>query len=92
MITSYIVIHRLPGAATQDEVIAAGQAIMARLSDDARWLNSWLVPDDEHLFCEWEASSEKAIYGSWSLCPGRSSTRRDDRPMGSPSRLERRWL
>lgn len=61
MMTSYIVIHGLPGAATQDEVIAAAQTIMARLSDDARWLNSWLVPDDERLFCEWEASSEEAI-------------------------------
>ncbi len=62
--TSYIVIHGLPGTATQDEVIAAGQAIIARLSDDARWLNSWLFPDDDRLLCEWEASSEEAIHAA----------------------------
>lgn len=59
--TRFIVIHRLPGAVTQDEVIAVGQAVTARLSDNARWLNSWLIPDDDRLFCEWEASSEEAI-------------------------------
>lgn len=59
--TRFIVIHRLPGAATQDEVIAVGQAVTARLSDNAQWLNSWLIPDDDRLLCEWEASSEEAI-------------------------------
>lgn len=57
----FIVIHGLPGTATQDEVIAAGQGVMARLTDDARWLNSWLIPDDDRLLCEWEASGEEAI-------------------------------
>lgn len=57
----FIVIHRLPGAATQDAVIAVGQAVTARLSDNARWLNSWLIPDGDRLLCEWEASDEEAI-------------------------------
>ncbi len=57
----FIVIHRLPEAATQDEVVAAGQAILTRLSDDARWLAGWVVPADDRLLCEWEASDAGAI-------------------------------
>ncbi len=59
--TRFIVIHGLPATVTQDEVIAAGKRVIAQLSDDARWLDSWLVPDDDHLICEWEASGEDAI-------------------------------
>lgn len=59
--TRFIVIHTLPATATQDEVIAAGKRVTAQLSDDARWLDSWLVPDDDRLLCEWEASGEEAI-------------------------------
>ena len=35
----FLVIHRLPDVPTQDEVIAAGKAIAARTSGNARWLN-----------------------------------------------------
>ncbi|HEY75560.1 MAG TPA: DUF4242 domain-containing protein [Thermoflexia bacterium] len=59
--TKFIVVHRLPDVATQDEVIAAGKTVAARLSDDARWLGGWIVPADERLLCEWEASSAEAI-------------------------------
>lgn len=59
--TRFMVIQRLPAAATQDEVIAVFQAVMAQLSSNVRWLNIWLIPDDEHLFCEWEAPGEEAI-------------------------------
>ena len=59
--TKFIVVHRLPEVATQDEMIAAGKAIAARLSDDARWLGGWVVPADDRLLCEWEASSAEAI-------------------------------
>ncbi len=59
--TTFIVIHRLPDVATQDEVIAAGKTISARLSRDARWQRGWIVPADNRLLCEWEASDAEAI-------------------------------
>jgi len=59
--SKFIVIHRLPDVATQDEVIAAGRAVAARLSENARWLAGWVVPGDGRLLCEWEASSAEAV-------------------------------
>lgn len=59
--TRFIVIHRLPDVATQDEVLAWSRAILAGLSDQTRWLHSWGIPTDNRLLCEWEASDEEAI-------------------------------
>lgn len=59
--TRFIVIHRLPEAATQDEVLAVSRAVLARLSDQTRWLHSWVIPADDRLLCEWEALDEEAI-------------------------------
>ncbi len=59
--TRFIVMHRLPDVATQDEVVAAGRAVFARLSDQARLLHSWIVPADDCFLCEWEALDEEAI-------------------------------
>ena len=58
----FIVVHRLPVSATQDEVIAAGRAIAATPSSDgAKWLRGWVVPGDERFLCEWEAPKESAV-------------------------------
>jgi hypothetical protein len=57
----FIVVHKLPDVATQDEVIAAGRAIIAASSNGSRWLRSWVVPEDDRLLCEWEAPDEAAI-------------------------------
>lgn len=57
----FLVVHKLPEVATQDEVIAVGKAVSARLSEDVQWLGSWVVPADDRLLCEWEASSVEAI-------------------------------
>ena len=62
--TSFIVVHRLPAVATQEEVIAAGRAILAALPSDTRWLRSWVVPEDDRLLCEWEAPDEEAVRAS----------------------------
>jgi hypothetical protein len=42
-------------------VSADFQTVTAQLCDNARWLNIWLIPDVECLFCEWEASGEENI-------------------------------
>jgi len=57
----FIVVHKLPAVATQDEVITAGKAVVAALSDDTRWLRSWVVPEENCLLCEWEAPKEENI-------------------------------
>ncbi len=62
--TRFIVAHRLPDMATQDQVLAVGRATLARLSDQARWLRSWVIPADNRFLCEWEASDEEAIWAA----------------------------
>jgi hypothetical protein len=57
----FIAVHRLPAVASQDEVIAAGKAVVNALSNDAEWLRSWVVQENDRLFCEWEAPEEGAI-------------------------------
>lgn len=57
----FIVVHQLPTAATQGEVIAAGRASVATSLSGPRWLKGWVVPDNNHLLCEWEAAEEDAI-------------------------------
>ncbi len=57
----FMVVHKLPAVATQDEVIAASKAIVAASCNGSKWLRSWVVPEDDRLFCEWEGSEEGAI-------------------------------
>ncbi|NIO68230.1 MAG: DUF4242 domain-containing protein [Anaerolineae bacterium] len=57
----FIVVHELPAVTTQDEVIAAGKALITASSNGSKWLRSWVVPEDNRFFCEWEASEEGAI-------------------------------
>jgi len=57
----FFVIHKLPDAATQDEIITVGKVVLTQMPEDTRWLRSWLVSEDGHIFCEWEAPSEEAI-------------------------------
>ncbi len=59
--TRFIVIHRLPDVATQDEIVAAGRAIFAQRSDQARLLHAWIIPADDRLLCEWEALDREVI-------------------------------
>ena len=57
----FIVVHRLPAVATQDEVIAAGKAFLTASPNGSKWLRSWVVPEDNRLLSEWEAPEEAAI-------------------------------
>jgi len=60
----FIVVHRLPDVAIQEEVIAAGRAVLAALPKDTLWLRGWVVPEDDRLLCEWEAPDEEAVRAS----------------------------
>jgi hypothetical protein len=60
----YLVIHTMPPNATQDQVIAAAQKVVASLPPEARWLNSWAAGEAEKMFCEWEAQDEEALHAA----------------------------
>jgi hypothetical protein len=57
----FIVVHKLPAVATQDEVIAAGKALITASSNGSKWLRSWIVSEDDRFLSEWEAPEEGTI-------------------------------
>jgi hypothetical protein len=56
----FIVIHRIPAQATQDQTIDGARKVAASLAPGVEWLNSWLSRE-AGLFCEWEAPDADAI-------------------------------
>lgn len=56
----FIIIHRVPTQATQDQTIDAARQVVASLAPGVEWLNSWLSREAK-LFCEWEAPDADAI-------------------------------
>ena len=57
----YLVFHKLPDTATQNELVAAGQGMRATQCDGARWLRGWVSPENDRFVGEWEASESKAV-------------------------------
>ena len=60
----FIVIHDIPPQATQDQIIGGAKNVVASLKPGTEWLNSWMVPEERKLFCEWEAPDANAIRSS----------------------------
>jgi hypothetical protein len=59
--TRFLVFHKLPDAMTQDELLAAGEAMNAAQPDEARWLRGWVSPENDRLVGEWEAAEGEAV-------------------------------
>jgi hypothetical protein len=59
----YLVIHhpQYPNTDTLDPFIDAARNLMASLTPEVRWLNSWWAANRELLICEWEAPSEDIL-------------------------------
>ena len=60
----FIVIHKTPPQATQDEIVEAARKVVASQAPDTEWLNSWSAGEAEKLFCEWEAPDADAVRAS----------------------------
>jgi len=59
--TRFIVFHKGPEDVSQDAVIKAAQAVQSSLPEEIKWLNSWFVPGEYRLICEWEAPDEQSV-------------------------------
>jgi len=57
----FIIFHTGPQDVSQDVVVEAARAVMCSLPNDVKWLNSWYVPSENRLICEWEAADEKTV-------------------------------
>ena len=57
----FIVFHKGPEDVSQDTVIEAAQSVQRSLPEEIKWLNSWFVPVERRLICEWEAPDEQSV-------------------------------
>lgn len=57
----FIAVQTLPAKAGQDELIEMGKALANGKSDGALWLRSWVVPGEERVLSEWDASEEEDV-------------------------------
>lgn len=57
----FIIIHRGQQEVSQDVVVDAARAIRCSIPEGIKWLNSWYVPSENQLICEWEADDEKTV-------------------------------
>jgi len=57
----FIIIHTVKENVSQDEVVDVAKKVMRSLPADLKWLNSWFIPTEYRLICEWEGESESAV-------------------------------
>lgn len=57
----FIIFHKGPQEVSQDTVVEAAQALRRSLPVEVKWLNSWYVPSENRLICEWEALDEQTV-------------------------------
>ena len=57
----FLIIHKGPEDVSQDEVVEAAKKVRRSLPADLKWLNSWFIPTEYRLICEWDGGSEAAV-------------------------------
>lgn len=57
----FIALHTVPAEMGQDQLIAEIKTLVASLPEGTIWLNSWILPQEDRLMCEWEAPDAAAV-------------------------------
>jgi hypothetical protein len=60
----FIVVHTPVTELTQDQIVDGIRAMVASLEPETEWISSWYAPEENKMFCEWEAPDEEAIRAS----------------------------
>ena len=60
----FIVVHTPMTELTQDQIVDGIRAMVASLEPETEWISSWYAPEENKMFCEWEATNEEAIRAS----------------------------
>ena len=60
----FIIIHRGQQEVSQDLVVNTARTIRCALPENVKWLNSWYVPSENRLICEWEAADEETVHSA----------------------------
>lgn len=63
----YLVIHTIKQyPETQDEWLDSWGNVLEKLGGNTRWIHSFYDPEDEQLYCIWQAESEDEIRSRFS--------------------------
>ena len=57
----FLVYHAGSEQMSQEEVVRGARQIQQSLPQNMKWLNSWFVPSEYRLICEWEAPDQRSV-------------------------------
>ena len=57
----FLVFHTGTEVISQEEIVAAARQLQSSLPEGLRWLNSWFIPSQYRMICEWEAADKQTL-------------------------------
>ena len=57
----FLVFHTGTEVISQDEIVAAARQLQSSLPEGVKWLNSWFIPSEYRMICEWEAADRQTL-------------------------------
>jgi hypothetical protein len=57
----FLVFHTGKEVISQEEIVDAARQLQKSLPEGLQWLNSWFVPSEYRMICEWEAADKQSL-------------------------------
>jgi len=57
----FLVFHTGTEVISQEEIVDAARQLQKSLPEGLQWLNSWFVPSEYRMICEWEAADKQSL-------------------------------
>jgi muconolactone delta-isomerase len=57
----FLVFHTGSEVISQEEIVEAARRLQGSLPEGLKWLNSWFIPSEFRMICEWEAEDKQAL-------------------------------
>ena len=57
----FLVFHTGTEVISQEQIVAAARQLQSSLPEGLQWLNSWFVPSEYRMICEWEGADKTRL-------------------------------
>jgi hypothetical protein len=57
----FLVFHTGSEVISQEEIVGAARQLQSSLPEGLQWLNSWFIPSEFRMICEWEAADKQTL-------------------------------
>jgi hypothetical protein len=57
----FLVFHTGSEVISQEEIVGAARQLQSALPEGLKWLNSWFIPSEFRMICEWEAADGQTL-------------------------------